>query len=74
MSSNELTTSSGRAGPRGGDGGGGGGDGVGGMVGIRRGVHAVSEDAKKEVWAVYLIGILCGYYFWYHLILRESTS
>lgn len=44
------------------------------MVGIRRGVHDVSEDAKKEVWAVYLTGVLCGRYFWYHLILRESTS
>lgn len=43
------------------------------MVGIRRDVHDVSEDAKKEVWAVYLIGILCGHYFRYHLFLREST-
>jgi hypothetical protein len=29
------------------------------MVGIRRGVHGVSEDAKKEI--VYLISILCDH-------------
>ena len=46
---------------RGGGGGGVGGGGGGGssMVGIRRGVHGVSEDAKKEI--VYLISILCDH-------------
>lgn len=34
------------------------------MLGIQKGTYGVVGDAKKEMLAVYLIGILCAHYFW----------